>query len=228
MAFVVSDDCSKLGLRAGAITFQGVQITDSSSELRVEIAEEAKNVARRFTDISPLKTRVELTSLYDIYRKINISPRKEQPASQRLIQLMLKRGELPAINNLVDAYNLISVRSLCCLGAHDLDKLTLPVSLKLFDGSETFVPLGSQNIEKITPGEFGYVDASNRVLCRLDVLQGDFSKVTTTTTNVLLIIEGTFAHSVEEMEKVFSDAAQIIQRYCGGEAKVRHLPNFPK
>jgi DNA/RNA-binding domain of Phe-tRNA-synthetase-like protein len=46
----------------------------------------------------------------------------------------------------------------------------------------------------VTPGEYGYVDAADRLLCRLDVRQADFSKVTQRTRNLLLIVEGTAEH----------------------------------
>jgi DNA/RNA-binding domain of Phe-tRNA-synthetase-like protein len=58
-----------------------------------------------------------------------------------LLLLALKRGEIPAINSLVQAYNLVFLRCRCCMGAHDLDAIILPVSLRLLTGRETFTPL---------------------------------------------------------------------------------------
>src|SRR5437764_7364299 len=137
-----------------------------------------------------------LASFAEVLKKVGVNPRRDQPSVERLLTFALKRGDLPAINSLVDAYNLVSVRTLCSLGAHDLDALTPPVSLRMLTGNETFTPLGKA-AESVTPGEFGYVDAADRVLCRLDVLQADFSKVTTATQNALLIVEGTTAHAPE-------------------------------
>ena len=54
------------------------------------------------------------------------SPEKHPLAGRAyaiIARLALRRGDLPLINSLVDAYNLVSVRSLCSLGAHDLDKM---------------------------------------------------------------------------------------------------------
>ena len=92
----------------------------------------------------------------------------------------------------------------------------LPVELQVFSEARQFTPLGADSVEEIPAGEFGYVDAQQRVLCRLDLQQADFSKVTETTRNVLLIIEGTTAHSAAQMAESFEMSIATISRYCGG------------
>jgi DNA/RNA-binding domain of Phe-tRNA-synthetase-like protein len=140
------------------------------------------------------------------------------------MSLAHKRGDLPVINNLVDAYNLVSVLTSCSLGAHDLDRISLPVSLRFLDGSESFTPLGSDRSVQTIAGEYGYVDAANRLLCRLDILQADFSKVTEATTNVLLIVEGTIAHSPEDLREAFANVMEQVIRYCGGTGEIISFP----
>ena len=72
----------------------------------------------------------------------------------------------------------------------------------------------------VAVGEYGYVDAKDRVLCRLDVLQADFSKVTAGTVNALLIIEGTTAHSPDLLRQTFADASWTP----GGKQAFLRLP----
>jgi DNA/RNA-binding domain of Phe-tRNA-synthetase-like protein len=71
------------------------------------------------------------------------------------------------------------------------------------------------------------VDAKDRVLCRLDVLQADFSKVTASTVHALLIIEGTAQHAPDALWQAFSDAIELVTRYCGGTAEVLCAPLAP-
>src|SRR5262249_32549716 len=127
-------------------------------------------------------------------------------------------------NSLVDAYNLASVRSLCSLGAHDLDRIALPVALRVLTGGESFRPLGGGEAVPVTEGEFGYADAQRRLLCRLDLLQAEFSKVTADTVNALLIVEGTAAHAPEVLQRAFAEAVELVTRHCGGTAEVVALP----
>ena len=162
--------------------------------------------------------------LYEIFQRVGVRPRRQPPSIQRLLEYALKQGDLPRINNLVDAYNLVSIRTGYSIGAHDLDRLCTPVELRLFRGDERFTPLGRTEEKEVNAGEFGYVDGKNRVLCRLDVVQADFSKVTGETERALLIIEGTTAYSPESHESVFSEAIATVRRYCGGEAQTVAFP----
>ncbi len=219
MSFVVAEECLRLGLRAGALVFRDVRVATAPAELRAEILREVDTIRERFPGPAAVRAIPEVASFAEVLKKIGVNPRRDQPSVERLLTFVLKRGDLPAINSLVDAYNLVSVRTLCSLGAHDLDTLTPPVSLRMLTGNETFTPLGRAT-ESVTPGEFGYVDAADRVLCRLDVLQADFSKVTTATQNALLIVEGTTAHAPATFAQAIAEAVEKITRYCGGTAEV--------
>ncbi len=218
MSFAVSAECLQLGLRAGVVLFRGVRIAPASPELRAEIGREIQTVRQHFASPAEVRSCVEVAAFHNLHRRVGVNPRKEQSSVERLLTLALKRGELPAINSLVDAYNLVSLRTRCSLGAHDLDAIALPVTLRLLTGRESFTPLGETTPVAVTPGEYGYVDAADRLLCRLDVRQADFSKVTENTRDVLLIVEGTAEHAPEVMRRAFAEVMELVTRYCGGVA----------
>jgi DNA/RNA-binding domain of Phe-tRNA-synthetase-like protein len=224
-SFVVTDDCLSLGLRAGAIMFRGVRVAPATPALRSEIASEVQRIQARFPGAAALRAVPEVIAFQEVLRKVGVNSRKEQPSVLRLLTFLLKRGDLPAINSLVDAYNLVSVRTLCSLGAHDLDRIRSPVSLRLLTGTESFTPLGSDAPVPVTAGEYGYVDAAGRVLCRLDLLQADFSKVTADSVNVLLIVEGTKAHDLEVLRRAFAEVVDTVTRHCGGAAAILAWPS---
>jgi DNA/RNA-binding domain of Phe-tRNA-synthetase-like protein len=217
---IVAEECTKLGLLAGAILFRNVRVSVASAALRSEIAQEVTAIRARFADRQAVRRSPEVAAFREILRKVGVSARGEQCSVERLLTFALKRCDLPTVNSLVDAYNLVSIRYFCSLGAHDLDALVLPVSLRLLNGTESFTPLGRTTQAAVAAGEYGYVDARGRVLCRLDVLQADFSKVRASTVNAFLIIEATAAHPADLIRRSFADAADMIIRHCGGSAQV--------
>lgn len=223
--FQVSEECVRLGLRAGAMILRDVNITESPPALRAELQRETRLLQVKLLAAGDIRSTPELQSLHAILRKVGANPRRLQPASQRLAQLVIKKGELPAINNLVDLYNLASVQSLCCLGAHDLEVLETPVMLRLLDGTEAFTPLSHADIDPVRPGDFGYVDAVGRVICRLDVMQAAFSKVTPETHHVLVIVEATSGHRSAVVSEILNSLARRINCHCGGDAEIVWLPD---
>jgi DNA/RNA-binding domain of Phe-tRNA-synthetase-like protein len=222
-AFLVTDDCRRLGLRAGALRFRNVAVSETPAELQSAVAGEAEAVRARFASPAAIRAVPEVVAFQQLLRRAGAQPRRDQPSVERLLSFALKRGTLPAINSFVDAYNLVSIRTLCSLGAHDVDRIALPITLRLLNGSESFTPLGADTPVPVTAGEFGYVDAAGRVLCRLDVLQADFSKVTNATRNAVLIIEGTASHPDAALSRAFAEAAEIT-RWCGGAVETLALP----
>ena len=211
---LVSQDCLGIGLRAGAIMLHELQIGDAPPELRSQIDQEAHKARDQFTSAADIRSIPELVNHHKVLRKVGVKPRSHPPSTQKLLEYAWKRGTLPKVNNLVDAYNLVSLRTRCSLGAHDLDRIEVPVELRLFQGCENFRPLGGHIDQQIRQGEFGYVDAQQRVICRLDSLQADFSKVQTNTTRVLLIIETTAGQGAEYLQSVVAEAAATVERFC--------------
>lgn len=226
MDFMVSAECIRLGLRAGAVVFRGVATAPAAESLRQAIDQEARRVQVELAQPNAIRSLPEVMSFHEVLRKVGVNPRREQSSVERLLGFALKRGTLPAINSLVDAYNLVSIRSRCSLGAHDLDLIRLPVLLRRLTGRESFTPLGSDRPQPVKAGEYGYVDAADRLLCRLDILQADFSKVTERTVNAILIIEGTSYHSPEHLRRTFAEAIELVTRHCGGTADIVAWPDF--
>jgi DNA/RNA-binding domain of Phe-tRNA-synthetase-like protein len=224
MSLVVSEECLRLGLRAGAIVFRHVRVAPADVALRSEITREAWTIQQRFAGSAAMRSTPEVAAFHDILRKVGVPPSRDRSSVDRLLSYAIKRSTLPTINSLVDAYNLISIRSCCSLGAHDLDRISLPVSLQVFASPQAFTPLGGGAEAAVNAGEYGYLDARGRVLCRLDVVQADFSKVTCGTVNALLIIEGTTTHTPAALRQTFDDAIELVQRSCGGTAEVVAFP----
>jgi DNA/RNA-binding domain of Phe-tRNA-synthetase-like protein len=225
MSFVVSQECVRLGLRAGAAVFRGVRVAPAGPELRAAVVREAAAVRGRYAGTAAVRSDPRVAAFHEVLRRAGVNPRRDQPSIDRLLTYALKRGDLPAVNALVDAYNLVSIRSVCSLGAHDLDRIALPVSLQVLSEPAAFTPLGGAPGAVVNAGEYAYVDAGGAVLCRLDVVQADFSKVTADTGNALLIIEGTAAHPPEALRQAFADAVEEVLRHCGGTAEVVAFPD---
>ena len=82
-----------------------------------------------------------------------------------MVKRVRKGGELPYINTLAALGNIASLKNLVPVGGHDVGVCTEPLWLGFADGSETFTPFGTTEVEHPEPGEVVYL-CGKTVLCR--------------------------------------------------------------
>ena len=123
-------------------------------------------------------------------------------------------------NKAVDIYNILSIESKLCLGAHDMDKVDGNVTLKITDGTEKFLPLGSEELKPVKAGEYSFVDDNNEVICWLDISQVDKTKVTEDSKNVLYLIIGNKETTDEKLEKVTNNLISLTTKFASGKATI--------
>jgi len=149
-----------------------------------------------------------------------VKRRKNIPASENLVKLLLKHGSLAYINKVVDIYNIISLDSKLALGAHNIDYVSGNVTLRFSNGTERFVPLGQTEPIPISPHEYSYIDDSNEVLCRLEIRQVQKTLVDETARNVFYIVQGNEATSDELLLQTAQQIIDLTTKYSGGKGKI--------
>jgi DNA/RNA-binding domain of Phe-tRNA-synthetase-like protein len=217
--FHLAAEVRSLGLVAIIGVLRNVTINDSPADLRKEILKAAADLRCRFPNIAALREATEFVAFRTAYARLSEVVRRPRPGCQNLVELAWKRGDLPRVNALVDAYNLVSINRFLSIGAHDLDTLALPVELRLTRGTETFTPLRGTAVD-IAASEFGYVDARNRLICRFDVQQAFFSRITPQTRNVFVVVEGTVVHGQHAVDVGCAEVLESLLHYCGGSIDV--------
>jgi DNA/RNA-binding domain of Phe-tRNA-synthetase-like protein len=198
--------------------------TDTSEEFeqfRREVIEEIQ------ADFTPEKIETDRTlqGFRRLHEAFGVSNRKNIAAPENLLRFLLKTGTLPRINLAVDLYNLVSVKTRLSLGAHDITHLVGDVHLRLTDGTEGFWPLGAPEPKGIAPGEYAYIDTgANEVICRLEVRQGDKTRVTADTTDCFYILQGNAFTPVSTIKAATELLIEWTHRFLGGEARLLYVP----
>jgi len=163
-----------------------------------------------------------LEGFHILHDRAGVKRRKNIPACENLVKLLIKKQELFAINKAVDIYNIISMRSRLALGAHDIDRFAGNVTLKLTDGTENFIPLGAEEPKPVKAGEYSYVDDDNDIICHLEIRQVEKDKVTETSRNVFYIIQGNEETPWELLETTAQELIETTVRFCGGTGRILH------
>ena len=219
MKFIVDERVLELGVKIKAVKITGLDNEKVSEEYLTWRKEKVQELITKYKDYD-IKNDKVIEGFYELHTSVGVPRRKNLPASENLIKLLTKREELVSINKAVDIYNILSIESKLCLGAHDINKVSGNVSLKITDGTEKFLPLGSEELKPINLGEYSFVDDDNDVICWLDIRQVDKTKVTEESKNVLYLIIGNKETTDQDLEKVTNALIDLTTKFAGGTAEI--------
>lgn len=219
MKFIVDENVLALGVKIKAVVIEGINNKEISEEYEAWRKEKVAGLIEKYKDYD-IKSDPIIEGFYELHQEVGVPRRKNLPASENLIRLLTKREDLISINKAVDIYNILSIESKLCLGAHDIDKVDGNVTLKITDGTEKFLPLGSEELKPVKAGEYSFVDDNNDVVCWLDIRQVDKTKVTEDSKNVLYLIIGNKETKDEDLEKVTNDLISLTTKFASGKATI--------
>ena len=172
-----------LGLQANAFSLHSLDNRHYGSALKARLSE-----LREQFDLNASRQRMQ--GFDQLRQRLGRSPRRFPASPQALLESYLRNGALRPISPIVDLYNQWSLNSGLSIGAHDLQRLQLPVSLTLARGGELFQPLGSERNEALPAGEYAYLDGAGQVLCRMEYRQCAATALQPESSAVLFIVQG--------------------------------------
>ncbi len=199
-----------LGLRLATAIVEGISVKKKHEGLEKRIRETVKAA-----DLGAVENGEVLKGYLELYDAVGVP--RQRHAVANLVEIVRQSGKLPTINTVVDSYNLVSLSRGLVVGAHDLDRIEGDVRVKTADGSEIFMPLGQSERVPVAKGEYVFVDSGNSVLCRLDVKQGDRTKVTNSTQNIFLYVQGNGHTPQHYLDEALEEICGNIVKYCGGK-----------
>ena len=202
------------GLHAIVTYIRDMKIAPQNSELETFKTQVFAETQKKW-NIDDLKDNQIFRSYRDFFWKVKVDPTKTRPASEALVRRILRGNPLPTINTLVDAYNLASVTTTIPFGAFDADKMRgIPIMREARSG-EDFLGIGMDKPLQLSGGE-AVIQDDERLVAVYPYRDADYSKVTTSTRNLMLLTCGVPGIGVVELEKAEAVCVGYIARFCGG------------
>lgn len=216
LSFTVTQDVLALGLKIITAHISGLTNREVSKEFDAYKETELEKVKEQFAS-KKYKDDPILEGFRTLHTKVGRSNRDYVASPEGLRRLFLERGRFPHINVVVDIYNFVSLKTGLALGAHNIDEVRGNVTLRLTKGDEVFIPLGQDEPESVFAGEYAYIDDGNNIICRLEMLQVEPTKVTIDATDVFIIIQGNENTTDEYVRNGATEVCELLTNYCGGE-----------
>ncbi len=216
-------------LQVGILVVRGCDNASMPVEI-VQLLRQAEASVRSTLSEDTFKQDPRLAVLQDAHRSFGSNPNKFPPSVQALAKRVLKGGQLPSINPLVDLYNVISLRYVLTAGGEDLDRTSGDIRLTVADGTENFVELGATEHSPPDLGEIVYRDDEGIICRKLNWREGERTKLTAGTKNAVLVIESLLSDP-EVLPQALRDLKELTEKFCGGEIRQFILtaqnPNCP-
>jgi len=205
------------GLQALGGYVHNIRVEESGIELD-EFAESIFSEARQKYTLDAVKDVSAFRAYRDFFWKVGIDPTKVRPASEALIRRILAGKVMPKINNVVDAYNLASIKTEIALAAFDRDRLKGELVMRQARPGEEFLGIGMREPTILNGKEVVLTD-SEKLVAIYPHRDAETSKVAPSTSNILILACGVPQLDVSSLEVARKVATSYIIRFCGGETE---------
>jgi DNA/RNA-binding domain of Phe-tRNA-synthetase-like protein len=206
----------------GVVFAVGVTNGESSPEL-IGLLRAAESALQERWTLDTMLSHPPVAAWRDAFRKLGVKASEYRPSVEALARRVLRGQPLPTINALVDIGNLLSLQHLVPIGAHAIDAVTQDLWLRHADGTEEFVPFGSDQMEHPARGEIVFVEG-NQVLTRRWIWrQATRTSTWSETRAIEFNIDALPPVSGAQVEQIAAQTAELIGRFCGGESRFEPL-----
>jgi DNA/RNA-binding domain of Phe-tRNA-synthetase-like protein len=204
------------GLQVVELQISDLHIVEKSESLERFKIEVEQKVRQSFTSLEQIRDQPIFRSYRDFFWRVGIDPTKTRPAGEALTRRIVAGKDLPTINTLVDSYNLASVRTSVAIAAFDSNTIfEADLFMRVARKNELFRGIGMDSEIRLKGVEVVIEDLKS---CKLVAVypyrDSDDSKVTLSTTSVLLMMCGVPGIPLEGLEAAASLSKEYVERFC--------------
>lgn len=197
--------------RGGVIHATGLENSATSSLSDLYLAEQER--VRAEIGDTPLSDIPSLSAWRATFSGFGVKPTQYRSAAEALLRRLIKQGDIPSINPLVDLANLVSIRHRLPVAVFDQRAVTGVTTVSFAVGHEPFTDLGSDAVSHPEPGEVVFADEAHLVSARRWCWrQSDQSAARATTTEALITVEGQHADAEADVRMAMEDLLDLLGR----------------
>lgn len=162
-----------------------------------------------------LNKRVKEDELIIPYReaffKLGINPNKFQCSVEAMFNRISKGKKIPNINPLVNLNNAMSLKYTLPMGTHDLSKSNLDIEMRFAKDNDTFIPMGSDKVEKLDNSEVIYAVGNQVRTRRWTWRQSNEGKIDENTSYVFFPIDGFKGFNDNKVKEVIKELKKVLR-----------------
>ena len=198
----------------GVLAARGVTSGPSPEPLAAAFRDEQRRALERLAD-RPLAAVEPLAAWRRAFSAFGVEPTRYRSAAEALLRRLTKHGEIPSLNRLVDAGNLVSIRYALPVAVLDLAAVDGGIDVRFARGDEPFRDLGGGGAtEHPEPGEVVFVDEAATVHARRWCWRQSAQSATGPQTRAVLVtVEAQHAGGERDVAAAVADLGALLETY---------------
>ncbi len=161
-----------------------------------------------------------------------INPRTHMPSIAALAQRCLRGDYIRLINTATDIANLISLRHLVPVGAHDVDRLPGDIAVRLSTEGDTYTGSADDETEELPSGEPVYATGSDIRTRRWVWRQAEAAMTTPESSTIVYPVDGFMDGTADRVETATQELALLAKAALGGDVSYGYVsvdnPSLPE
>ncbi len=209
-------------LYIGVVVAKGVDNSKHYPEIDKMLDSSIKLAEKKFLD-KKVKEDPLIIPYREAFSKLGINPNRYQCSVEALFTRISKGKRVPSINPLVDLNNAISLKHNLPMGTHRLFNDRANIEMRYANEKDTFIPMGSTEVEKPDKDEVAYIVANEIRTRRWAWRQGERGKIDAETSYVFFPIDGFKGINDKEVDKATEELAKLLKKIFGCKVTTGHV-----
>jgi len=219
MKIVFENNLKNSELKCGYLILE-IAVKESSEELKKLIHEESQKIRSKMK-IEDIENDKIAKSYRKLWWNFKIDPTKLRPSGEALIRRILLGKDLYLINNFVDCFNLVSIQTGLSIGAHDIEKLSGDITIRLARTGEKFTAIGSKG-EMILNGNELVVSDDKKILdLAYSTSSCELTKITKETNKAILTVYTSVEISVDHINECLEKLINYLIKFSNAKVLER-------
>jgi DNA/RNA-binding domain of Phe-tRNA-synthetase-like protein len=187
--------------------------TGPEDEERLRRAEAKMRETYKADEIRELKN----VKLYrEVVKESGINPNKYPPSVEAMFKRIVKEGQLPLINALVDLCNAVSIERGISLGGHDLKDIHEDLEVRYSRKGDIFLPFGAEVYEDVEENELVFTSGNIVQTYKWLWRQSELGKLTLDSNRVFFQLVGFDYEEGSSLYEAMKDIEElVINRFRG-------------
>lgn len=206
----------------GVVVARGINNREQNAVIHQRMEEQQEAFRQEFAQVN-LKEYPGICVYRDAFYKLNMNPNKFMCSIEALAKRVQKGSRLPNINSIVDLGNVMSLKYVLPMGAHDIDRFDGDMMVRFSTEEDHFQPLGEEAAEKMPTGELVYASGNTVKTRRWIWRQSDDGKITEDTSYALFPIDGFEGVNDDKVQKARRELAEFLKEQFGCEPETGYI-----